>query len=167
MTWVPYSPFRLATAPPVCRDHPELFRAKVPLIYFNVVEWHRPDRVMRQFGLQQHIPEITPAEVQDHARLHKITRKGAQGERRWTAMHQNMIALWNNRVPFVRREDQPVVNVSQYMAWYRQITRRFITTPFAEASTPHHPRAPFVPHGGQVETVVSTHVVLTSVYHCC
>ncbi|CAN0847151.1 Serine/threonine-protein phosphatase 7 long form homolog, partial [Linum grandiflorum] len=32
------------------------YRTIMPLIYFRGVMWHRPDRVLRQFGMEQLIP---------------------------------------------------------------------------------------------------------------
>ena len=47
----------------------------MPMICFNVVEWHQPDRVMRQFGLQQpiHGPLLQPSSI------HGLTLKGKSG----------------------------------------------------------------------------------------
>lgn len=42
---------------PTCLVGGELWRARVPLISFNVVAMHPVDRVMIQFGLRQHIPD--------------------------------------------------------------------------------------------------------------
>ncbi|CAH9081634.1 unnamed protein product [Cuscuta europaea] len=53
ITWMPYTDEILGLIPPVAREHTEIWRACVPLMCFDVVEHHFPDRVLRQFGLQQ------------------------------------------------------------------------------------------------------------------
>jgi len=42
----------------ICKRDSELWRAEVPLIYYYVVEWHLPNRVLRQFG------KLQPVDVQ-------------------------------------------------------------------------------------------------------
>ncbi|KAF7831781.1 serine/threonine-protein phosphatase 7 long form-like protein [Senna tora] len=42
--------------PNYCREGKDIWRTEVPLIHFNIIEWHQPDRVLWQFGLQQPIP---------------------------------------------------------------------------------------------------------------
>jgi hypothetical protein len=37
----------------ICKCNHELWRAELPLICYNIVEWHLPNHVVRQFaGLQ-------------------------------------------------------------------------------------------------------------------
>ncbi|KAL5130685.1 Serine/threonine-protein phosphatase 7 long form [Glycine soja] len=54
--WEPYTATVMAALPPICVVGSVAWFAVVPLICFHVVEWHQPDRVLRQFGLQQPIP---------------------------------------------------------------------------------------------------------------
>ncbi|CAH9138829.1 unnamed protein product, partial [Cuscuta epithymum] len=53
ITWMPYRPDMLAELPPAGREQTHIWRARVPLICFDIVELHLPDRVMRQFGFEQ------------------------------------------------------------------------------------------------------------------
>ncbi|KAL9676713.1 hypothetical protein QQ045_004930 [Rhodiola kirilowii] len=41
---------------PICLESRQSWRANVSLICFNVIEWHHPGRVMRQYGDHQIIP---------------------------------------------------------------------------------------------------------------
>ncbi|KAL5183962.1 Serine/threonine-protein phosphatase 7 long form [Glycine soja] len=66
--------------------------AVVPLICFQVIEWHQPDRVLRQFGMQQPIPE-SPSQPLN---IHGITLKGKH-DKNWGQLFAPMIHQWNNR----------------------------------------------------------------------
>ncbi|XP_020255116.1 serine/threonine-protein phosphatase 7 long form homolog [Asparagus officinalis] len=58
MEWEPYTPF-LDHLPPICTEYPVIWRARVHLICFEIVEMHVPDRVLRQFDLAQHVHPIS------------------------------------------------------------------------------------------------------------
>ena len=64
-----------------------------PLICFETVEWHRPERVLRQFGLHQEIPPACAYEVQ----LHRVDARGRH-QRDWATYHAPYIALWDTRL---------------------------------------------------------------------
>ncbi|CAN0876449.1 hypothetical protein LINGRAHAP2_LOCUS11318 [Linum grandiflorum] len=90
--------------------------------------WHHPDRVLRQFGMEQPIPhiEMTEAEV---TRLLGLTRRREIGMRE---MMQQYLARWDSRDDYVA-ETAPVRNPErwyfhdQYMDWYRTFSRRWIS----------------------------------------
>ncbi|KAH1209600.1 Serine/threonine-protein phosphatase 7 long form [Glycine max] len=92
----------------------------VPLVCFHVVEWHQPDRVLRQFGLQQPIPGC-PSQPQN---LHGITLKGKQDEN-WFHLLASIISQWNNQAEFQVDEGLLGFN-SDYMVWYRRKTKMFV-----------------------------------------
>ncbi|KAH1247791.1 Serine/threonine-protein phosphatase 7 long form [Glycine max] len=54
--WEPYTPNVMSVLPPICLVGSVAWCAMVPLICFQVIEWHQPDRVLRQFEIQQPIP---------------------------------------------------------------------------------------------------------------
>ncbi|KAH1265761.1 Serine/threonine-protein phosphatase 7 long form [Glycine max] len=93
--WEPYTATVMGALPPICVVGSVVWFATVPLICFHVVEWHQPDRVLRQFGLQQPIPEC-PSQPQN---LHGITLKGKQDEN-WFHLLAPIIGQWNNRAEF-------------------------------------------------------------------
>ena len=76
---MPYGEDIRAQLPEQCLRDNHLWRVVVPLICFNILEWHQPDRVLFQFGLAQPIPR-KPA--QDD-RLHDISLRG-KVELKWT-----------------------------------------------------------------------------------
>ncbi|KAM3221711.1 protein MAIN-LIKE 2-like [Capsicum annuum] len=51
--WEPYSDDLIESLPDYCRAGRDMWRVRVPIFCWDVVEVHLPDRVMRQFGLQQ------------------------------------------------------------------------------------------------------------------
>ncbi|KAH1233665.1 Serine/threonine-protein phosphatase 7 long form [Glycine max] len=117
--WEPYTTIVMAALPPICVFGSVAWFAVVPLISFHVVEWHQPDRVLRQFGLQQPIPGC-PSQPQN---LHGITLKGKQDEN-WFHLLAPMISQWNNRAEFrvdvYPRQEGLLGFNSDYMVWYRR-----------------------------------------------
>jgi len=70
--WEPYIATVISLLPPICVVESVAWSAVAPLICFQVIEWHQPDRVLRQFGMQQPIPE-SPSQPLN---IHGITLKG-------------------------------------------------------------------------------------------
>ena len=62
----------VAHLPAISLADQEIWRMMSPLICFDIVEWHRPKRVLRQFGLQQEIPQFCSIELN----LHSVDRRG-------------------------------------------------------------------------------------------
>ncbi|CAH9130918.1 unnamed protein product, partial [Cuscuta epithymum] len=127
MTWMPYTDEILGLLPPVAREHTEIWRARVPLICFDVVEHHFPDRVLRQFGLQQ----ITPRPCDTSVDLHKIDRRGKHTED-WGMRHIQYITMWDERAAYIVDGIPSLVPTASvdYMRWYYTITRVFISPSF-------------------------------------
>ncbi|KAH1243250.1 Serine/threonine-protein phosphatase 7 long form [Glycine max] len=53
--WEPYTTTIICNLPPICVVGSVAWFVVVPLICFQVIEWHQSDRVLRQFGMQQPI----------------------------------------------------------------------------------------------------------------
>ena len=94
MTWSPYSVDMLAQLPPCCSMGRNIWQARVPLICFYVVEWHVPDRVLRQFGLTQDIPEAIDTENSLHAMAFRAVTN-------WNEQHTKYIQIWNDRKNYI------------------------------------------------------------------
>ncbi|KAH1257318.1 Serine/threonine-protein phosphatase 7 long form [Glycine max] len=73
--WVPYAGHVEMNLSQVCFIGYVLWACIVPLICFQKVEWHQPDRVMRQFVMQQPIP----GPVMQPNNIHDLTLKGKEG----------------------------------------------------------------------------------------
>ncbi|KAH1193489.1 Serine/threonine-protein phosphatase 7 long form [Glycine max] len=123
--WESYTTTVMAALPPICVVGSVAWFAVVPLTCFHVVEWHQPDRVLRQFGLQQPIPGC-PSQPQN---LHGITLKGKQDEN-WFHLLAPIIGQWNNRAEFrvdvYPRQEGLLGYNSDYMVWYRRKTKMFV-----------------------------------------
>ena len=113
--------------PYICLANQEIWRTMSPLICSEIVEWHRPGRVLRQFGLHREIPPACSYEQQ----LHRMDARGRH-PRDWVMYHAPYIALWDTRAGRIVTAP-PMVGIMDfndpYMQWYRRITRRFMTPP--------------------------------------
>ena len=69
-----------------------------PLICFHIVEWYRPDRVLRQFRLLQHILKQCDIEL----RLHKYDLRGRH-DLDWMSIHHHYIQSWEARYDHLAR----------------------------------------------------------------
>ncbi|KAL0304112.1 UNVERIFIED_CONTAM: Serine/threonine-protein phosphatase 7 long form [Sesamum radiatum] len=69
---------------------PELWRSTCPLIFYAIVEIHHPERVLRQFGMRQNIPEMPDSRDMT---LHQISRKARTGTD-WGVQHILHIRRW-------------------------------------------------------------------------
>ena len=93
------------------------------------MDWHHPERVLRQFGMKQSVPLV----VDTSTALHKISLQG-KWEMNWEVEHAPFIQQWANRENEIRRS--PLLNgddthLVQYMMWYNRNTRWYITPEFA------------------------------------
>ncbi|XP_052203665.1 serine/threonine-protein phosphatase 7 long form homolog [Diospyros lotus] len=123
--WQPYTLdiifFKL---PDICVEGQGVWRSEVPLICFDIIEWHFPSRVMRQFGMVQCIPE----DVNTNIMLHQQNKQGRHafdGE----VPHKRYIKLWDDRHKTVVKDDAGSDYLpahGEYMTWYRSITRCII-----------------------------------------
>lgn len=127
--WTPFTADVLSELPNYCVRDMGLWSVTCPLINFDVVEFHYPGRVMRQFGLVQEIPE--PLESAIWNRLHRMTRQGLKGVD-WRERHAAHIDSWNARRDHVLRGSPAFGSMdyhSPYMVWYRTITRLLVGNP--------------------------------------
>ncbi|XP_012841889.1 PREDICTED: serine/threonine-protein phosphatase 7 long form homolog isoform X2 [Erythranthe guttata] len=98
-----------------------------PLICFSLVEIYRPERVLRQFGMRQHIPS-NPSNPECDIALHKSDRRGNAG-RNWEEHHNRYIFEWRNRYKHTIDASTLAGPTSEkgYDAWYERHTRRFVS----------------------------------------
>lgn len=98
------------------------------MIFWDVVEYHAPERVMRQFGYFQTIPRPIPETRHEHMALHAVSRSG-RPQTDWTQVHRIYVDNWNNRHRNVVTTDH-VLGVDQnYAEWYNQHTVKYVINP--------------------------------------
>ncbi|KAL0329334.1 UNVERIFIED_CONTAM: hypothetical protein Sradi_4920100 [Sesamum radiatum] len=107
--------------------NPQLWKSICPLIFYAIVEMHHPERVVRQFGMMQNIPD--QLNTRDMS-LHKITRSNRTGID-WVLQHILYITRWQRRYDTVIQR-QPISNRRDtdrgYWEWYNNITRHFVSS---------------------------------------
>uniref|UniRef100_A0A2N9GV16 Aminotransferase-like plant mobile domain-containing protein n=1 Tax=Fagus sylvatica TaxID=28930 RepID=A0A2N9GV16_FAGSY len=122
--WEPYKEI-LDGLPAYCKAGQDIWRTKSPLVCGHLIEWHLPNRVLRQFGMEQDIPGPFDTET----RLHDVDLRG-KSDTDWTIEWDDYIQKWNKRAETVVTRpllEQPISYSHPYMRWYRQITRRCIS----------------------------------------
>ncbi|KAH9622959.1 hypothetical protein KSS87_011496 [Heliosperma pusillum] len=93
--WQPYPQAIFSFLPEACYNDSGEWCVVSPMICFDIVEWHLPNRVARQFGWKQNIPE--PADTEP--KLHKMDKRGAHS-RNWAEYHSAYLAMWFRRYQF-------------------------------------------------------------------
>ena len=136
MLWEPYIEESVAHLPNICLVDQEIWRTMSPLTCFETVEWHRPERVLCQFGLHQGIP--SPSSLEQ--KLHLVDRRGRH-KYNWETYHALYVALWATRVEKIVTSPL-IVGIMDfhdpYMECYRHITQRLITPPLHRDQMRYH-----------------------------
>ncbi|GFZ00961.1 hypothetical protein Acr_14g0005960 [Actinidia rufa] len=141
-TWRSYDGI-MHELPDYCRVASDIWVSRSPLVCFEVVEWHLPDRVCRQFGLRH----VVPVAVDTSPALHGIDMRG-RTHTDWTQFHREHIDHWHHRREYLvvgvidaaaMRYDDP------YMIGYRRITRTLVGNPA------HRPTSAYVEIGSTIE----------------
>ncbi|KAL2236457.1 UNVERIFIED_CONTAM: Serine/threonine-protein phosphatase 7 long form [Sesamum indicum] len=130
----------------------QLWRSSIPLVFYAIVEMHRPERVVNQFGMRQNVPEST--NTRDMS-LHQISRKNHVGAD-WYLQHIQYITRWQRRYdtivhrPFIfnRRERK-----RDFWEWYYNITRNFVSS-----STDRRVKSGYQPREAPMLQVVANEV---------
>ncbi|XP_049349512.1 serine/threonine-protein phosphatase 7 long form homolog [Solanum verrucosum] len=144
----PYSDDLIESLPPYCHAGRNIWRVRVSIFCWDVVEVHLPDRVMRQFGLQQAIPTSFPFDS-NHFRHDRRERPNAN----WELEHAQWLSFWNQCLQYSC--DAPVNNESfhyddPYLIWFRRITRLVSGNPNSRLQN----QQGYVPNSTAYETMV-------------
>ncbi|KAA0062960.1 serine/threonine-protein phosphatase 7 long form-like protein [Cucumis melo var. makuwa] len=109
--------------PHFCTNGHDIWRTISHLICFYISEWHHPDRVLRQFGIQQ----VVPRGCNTEPLLHDIDLRTADSLDR--VIH--LVMRWLNLRRFIATGppvEQFDMDVTQeYIHWYKNIIRLYIT----------------------------------------
>ncbi|CAN1269233.1 Serine/threonine-protein phosphatase 7 long form homolog [Linum perenne] len=126
--WCPYSADREHYSPGTFPNH----RVVAPLICFFSAMWHRPDRVLRQFGMDQPVPTYDQPVGEVISNL-EVTQRG------WhrsdvVARFAGYRELWSSRLdhiasgPWLQSEDRESYHFhDEINQWYHDITRRTVS----------------------------------------
>ncbi|KAL9660494.1 hypothetical protein QQ045_025309 [Rhodiola kirilowii] len=128
--WRPYDEGLYHLLNPICVEGRHSWRANVPLIHFNVIEWHHPGRVMRQFHCRQFIPLPAIAFSDEN---HGKNRKPKVD---WSIHYYRYIQMWSDRLQYIvdgEASDSDIAS-PEYYSWYSMITRRLIQPRIEDAA---------------------------------
>ncbi|XP_050946586.1 serine/threonine-protein phosphatase 7 long form homolog [Cucumis melo] len=129
IVWEPYKTV-IDSLPHFCTNGHNIWQTISPLICFYIGEWHHPDRVLRQFGIQQAVPRDCNTEPL----LHNIDLRTAD----WSDRVAHLVMRWHNRRRFTATGppiEQFYMDVTQeYIHWYKNISKLYITQPGAAMS---------------------------------
>ena len=118
--WQPYDDL-LEQIPIQVHDDSDWWFSRVPLMHFWIVEFHYPDRVMRQFGLRQCIPPFVPRGEAEVRRLRKIKHSAGKSHN-WEKFHTNYVQEYDRIQASVLPEEIPfdVASLPDYRHWFQQ-----------------------------------------------
>ncbi|RYR08133.1 hypothetical protein Ahy_B05g075685 [Arachis hypogaea] len=99
------------------RHNSVIWSVTVPLISFECIEWHATDRVRRQFGLTQGVPN----QERDLGASHGEVLTGPKNQD-WADTHSLWVMQWTNRYSHTLSDDLEHLHypLEIYMHWYRE-----------------------------------------------
>ena len=109
---------------PWCLAEKHIWTTTVPLLFFQIVEYYHPERVIQQFGLLQRCPKW-PTENLDKS-VHCVKLIGKSGVI-WLMQYGQYYRLWNMRAELVVGDDNFDIGV-EYTTWYQQHGHLFMTS---------------------------------------
>lgn len=118
--WQPYNGLIEQMPTQVQNDRAWWF-ARVPLIYFWVVEFHYPDRVMRQFGRKQMIPPPHPHGEAELLRLWKVKHLWGKACD-WKKFHAKYVEQYDGADAIIVQEHHPFdpTSLTDYSRWFQE-----------------------------------------------
>ncbi|KAH7861299.1 hypothetical protein Vadar_024351 [Vaccinium darrowii] len=123
--WSPYTDISQNVIPEEIKQNLNLGRSKTMLICFDKAERHLPDRCLRQYGMQQLIPE-------DVLRWERKSR-GVDGGIDLSGKMESELSEWFGRRLNIVEGDE-AIDDSEYMQWYSRITRKLVGRPIPISS---------------------------------
>ncbi|KAI0504398.1 hypothetical protein KFK09_015350 [Dendrobium nobile] len=142
--WEPYTAEIRAQVPEICTSGQDIWLSRVPLISWKRVEWHLPDRVLRQFGYcpSADIMPMDPSFV-------RVDGRG-KSDTDWALYHQASIALWESRRAYIVTGEIPGLDydykVKQYLAWFHSWATLYMLKPSVDPPSTYYPRSPAERH---------------------
>ncbi|XWS75856.1 hypothetical protein CRYUN_Cryun01aG0127800 [Craigia yunnanensis] len=123
--WIPYRYMDSTVIPEEIRSTLVLGRSKTMLICFDKAERHLPNRVLRQYGMLQPIPE-------DVAQWVRKSR-GVDGGVDLSGKMESELNEWADRALHIVEGDDDA-DENEYMGWYLRITRKVVARPISLSS---------------------------------
>ncbi|OMO53894.1 hypothetical protein CCACVL1_28260 [Corchorus capsularis] len=123
--WLPYKYMDSTVIPEEIRNTLFLGRSMTMLICFDKAERHLPNRVLRQYGMLQPIPE-------DVLRWVRKSR-GVDGGVDLSGKMETELNEWADRNLHIVEGDDDADEI-QYMLWYSRITRKVVGRPISLSS---------------------------------
>ncbi|KAL0928486.1 hypothetical protein M5K25_000370 [Dendrobium thyrsiflorum] len=140
VTWEPYTTEIMSQVPDICLSGRIIWLARVPLVAWTRVEWHLPDRVLRQFGFVPTI-DVHPMEP-------KFVRVDGRGksDTDWLVYYLHYIGLWEDRTAHIT-EGTPLGDdtkhlIQHYLQWFRSWATLYMLRPTSTPPTTYYPRSP-------------------------
>ncbi|KAI0520040.1 hypothetical protein KFK09_007505 [Dendrobium nobile] len=137
--WEPYTVEIRAQVPEICTSGQDTWLSRVPLISWKRVEWHLPDRVLRQFGYcpSTNIMPMDPSFV-------RVDGCG-KSDTDWALYHQASIALWESRRAYIVTTEIPGFDydykVKQYLAWFHSWATLNMLKALVDPPSTYYPRS--------------------------
>ncbi|XWS47332.1 hypothetical protein CRYUN_Cryun14cG0143400 [Craigia yunnanensis] len=123
--WLPYKYMDSTVIPEEIRSTLFLGRSKTMLICFDKAERHVPNRVLRQYGMLQPIPE-------DVAQWVRKSR-GVDGGVDLSGKMESELNEWADRALHIVEGDDDA-DENEYKGWYLRITRKVVGRPISLSS---------------------------------